>query len=607
MINFEQPTNENPFGKIVVTIDHYDRSLFQEPFTFQVINDVDKNIRWQLNDMKEGWWGTFVEPCNTEAIVKDSNGKILYNWKWETDKHGDISHKVFLEWCKANKGAKGIAIGTHDGTTGEWVVPVFENLIEANLVEASDKQYNNLFLNYKNIANTIQSLITSDGSEIEFFEGDDTFTNSVSKEHTLKFNNEVRSVLKKSISINDLIIKCGLQNDLKWLHIDVEGIDDELILSLDDTKVKLPEIIIYESLNLTEERQKKVIEWLKSKNYTCEESGWNTIATLNKKILIQIDTYPNSKDKIEITKLCIESLKPLGYPILLSSHIEIPEELSSLCDYSYSDGLNILLPSTGDVNYFNYYNSNIQMNFKIHDIDSHSPAVITSWINGSNFCKENGFDYFLKVEYDFIVDGDLDKLRNSIKSSTRKNGFVLLNESYVVPKCLFMKADIVTDLIPFEIKTPEDYYKFCNFFDVPVEIRRMAGISKYYALKKHLDTMNIYPSENENYFNCSVPQNLQRSFPGFFAPLIGSDEHIYLCSYGMTSEKICTYSLSLGDIEVSSGDVNFLNGYFSYRRIDLSLPGEYKLSWINGEDKSDLLFTHEDVINGKYGTIEIKN
>jgi len=282
MINFEQPTNENPFGKIVVTIDHYDRSLFQEPFTFQVINDVDKNIRWQLNDMKEGWWATFVEPCNTEAIVKDSNGKILYNWKWETDKHGDISHKVFLEWCKANKGAKGIAIGTHDGTTGEWVVPVFDNLIEANLVEASDKQYNNLFLNYKNRANTIQSLITSDGSEIEFFEGDDTFTNSVSKEHALKFNNEVRSVLKKSVSINDLIIKCGLQNDLKWLHIDVEGIDDELILSLDDTKIKLPEIIIYESLNLSSERQKKVVEWLKSKNYICEESGWNTIATLNK-------------------------------------------------------------------------------------------------------------------------------------------------------------------------------------------------------------------------------------------------------------------------------------------------------------------------------------
>jgi hypothetical protein len=282
MINFEQPTSENPFGKILVTIDNYDRRLFQEPFTFQVINDVDKNIRWQTTGMKEGWWSVFVEPCNTEAIVKDYNGKILYNWKWETDKHGDKSHRVFLDWCQKNKGAKGIAIGTHDGTTGEWVVPVFSDLIEAHLIEASDKQYRDLARNYKNRANTIQELITANGSEIEFFEGDDTFTNSISKEHALKFNDEVRSVLKKSTSLNDLIVSCGLQNNLKWLHIDVEGIDDELILSLDDTRVKLPEIIIYESLNLSEERQKKVIKWLESKNYTCEESGWNTIATINK-------------------------------------------------------------------------------------------------------------------------------------------------------------------------------------------------------------------------------------------------------------------------------------------------------------------------------------
>ena len=55
-----------------------------------------------------------------------------------------------------------------------------------------------------------------------------------------------------------------------------------MILSLDDTKVKLPEIIIYESLNLSDDRKKNVIKWLESKKYQCEESGWNTIATLNK-------------------------------------------------------------------------------------------------------------------------------------------------------------------------------------------------------------------------------------------------------------------------------------------------------------------------------------
>ena len=285
MTRFEQPSDEHPFGKIFAEIDNkYDPKIFQPPFIFQIINDIDGEIKWESSEMLEGWWASYCEPCNSEAIIKDSKGDIVCSWKWNTNKHGDKSHKVFLDWCQKNKGSKGIAIGTHNGTTGEWVVPVFENLIEAYLVEASDKQYNELVNNYKNVSNTktIQSLITSDGSEIEFFESEDGFTNSTSKEHVFKFSDDVISVLKKSTSLNDLIIQCGLQNDLKWLHIDVEGIDDELIMSLDDTKVKLPEIIIYESLNLTGERKNNVIKWLESKKYQCEESGWNTIATLNK-------------------------------------------------------------------------------------------------------------------------------------------------------------------------------------------------------------------------------------------------------------------------------------------------------------------------------------
>jgi hypothetical protein len=284
MIKFEQPTKENPFGKIEVVIYPNDYIGYTSPFTFQVINTVDNLIKWESPNMEVGWWSTFVEPCNSIVLIKDNNGQIVDKWEWNTYSHGDFSHKIFLEWCQKNKGSKGISIGTHDGSTGEWVVPVNENLIEAYLVEASEKQYNDLVNNYKDKKNahTIMSLVTKDGLDIEFFESDEGFTNSTSKEHVLKFNSNVVSVFKKSISLNDLIIQCGLQNDLKWLHIDVEGIDDELILSLDDTKVKLPEIIIYESLNLSDERKKNVIKWLESKNYKCEESGWNTIATINK-------------------------------------------------------------------------------------------------------------------------------------------------------------------------------------------------------------------------------------------------------------------------------------------------------------------------------------
>ena len=156
MIRFEQPSDENPFGKIITEINSYDHDLFQPPFTFQIVNDIDGQIKWESNDMQEGCWVTYVEPCNSKAILKDSKGSLVDSWKWDTNKHGDKSHKIFLDWCQKNKGSKGISIGTHNGTTGEWVVPVFDNLIEAYLVEASDKQYNELVINSLKVMMVLQ-------------------------------------------------------------------------------------------------------------------------------------------------------------------------------------------------------------------------------------------------------------------------------------------------------------------------------------------------------------------------------------------------------------------------------------------------------------------
>lgn len=282
-INFIEPSEENPFGLIKADIG-FPNVDYKYPITFQVINKIDGQIKWENSDMHPGHWSLYGFPDNCISYLKDSDGDIIDSFTWETLEHGDESHRLFLQWCLKNKGSKGIAIGTHDGSTGEWVVPVREGLVEAFLVEASEMQYNDLVKNYKDIPNvhTIMSLITKDGLDIEFFESEDGFTNSTSKEHVLKFHDNAISVFKNSKSLNDLIIECGLKDDLKWLHLDVEGIDDELLMSLDETKIKMPEIIVYESLNLSESRKKTVIKWLESKSYSCIESGWNTIATINK-------------------------------------------------------------------------------------------------------------------------------------------------------------------------------------------------------------------------------------------------------------------------------------------------------------------------------------
>jgi len=72
-------------------------------------------------------------------------------------------------------------------------------------------------------------------------------------------------------------LELGLEKDLKWLHLDVEGIDANLIMSLDDRLIVLPEIIIYESLNLKKGEKEEISKWLSEKSYSFYESGWNTI------------------------------------------------------------------------------------------------------------------------------------------------------------------------------------------------------------------------------------------------------------------------------------------------------------------------------------------
>jgi hypothetical protein len=183
-------------------------------------------------------------------------------------------------WCLKNKGAKGIAIGTHDGTTGEWVEPLRSGLVEAFLVEASIPQYKSLVENYSEIYKCFPlfSLITPDGGDCEFFESPDGFTNSVIKNHVLNYSSDVTKVVKKSKSLNDLICETGLSDEIKWLHLDVEGIDADLVMSLDESRVKLPEFIIYESLNLPMEKKEETYRWLSERGYSYKESGWNTIA-----------------------------------------------------------------------------------------------------------------------------------------------------------------------------------------------------------------------------------------------------------------------------------------------------------------------------------------
>jgi FkbM family methyltransferase len=214
-----------------------------------------------------------------DVEILDSRGLVLYTKKWDIMEHGNHFYKSLWAYNKSllsnGKLPTGLVIGTHDGEFGEWVPSVQNRLCKVVLVEASDNQYSKLQKNYckNSLVKTIQNIITPNGGEVEFFEGGEGYTNTV-VESVIKHweTEEIHSTKKNSIGITDLILsECNGKID--WLHLDVEGLDPQLITGIDENKVSLPDFIIFEDYNLTQDKKDEIYNWLKDRGFELKSEG----------------------------------------------------------------------------------------------------------------------------------------------------------------------------------------------------------------------------------------------------------------------------------------------------------------------------------------------
>jgi len=83
---------------------------------------------------------------------------------------------------------------------------------------------------------------------------------------------EINSTKRDSISITDLILtECD--GHIDWLHLDVEGLDAQLIMGIDESKVQLPNFIIFEDYNLSDEKKIEIYSWFHEKGYKTYSEG----------------------------------------------------------------------------------------------------------------------------------------------------------------------------------------------------------------------------------------------------------------------------------------------------------------------------------------------
>jgi len=263
---------------IRVDIENCSKYHPNQPYLLQIRKHVSGEIQWE-SKLFDGWFATYPNTEMFDVFILDSNHKVIYSKIWDVMEHGNYFYKSLWLYNKSilsnGKLPKGLVIGTHDGEFGEWVPIALKRESKILLVEASDNQFEKLTQNYKNnsMVKTYKNLITPNGGKVEFFEGGYGYTNTVVEKVIRHWETEeIKSTIKDSISITNLILE-ECDGDIDWLHLDVEGLDAKLIMGIDETKVVLPNFIIFEDYNLSDENKVEIYDWFKNKGYQTYSNG----------------------------------------------------------------------------------------------------------------------------------------------------------------------------------------------------------------------------------------------------------------------------------------------------------------------------------------------
>lgn len=242
-------------------------------------NIITDEIHYSPTLGKDTWCTWCGAELITDVLFLNSKNQLIYKHEWNIIRDGDEIEKSLWLYLKNRKNnnieSNGLVIGSHDGRNGHWIYSIKENLSNALLIDGSEKQFSELEKNYQNKPNVkmMNTIVTVEGGIVEWYQGGEGYTDTVVSEliHDWLDDSQITKVQKESISFVELTN----QNNFDWIHLDVEGIDGDLILSLE----KLPNVIIYESMNLNREMEIKLSNWFKKNNYSVLVCNGNTMAT----------------------------------------------------------------------------------------------------------------------------------------------------------------------------------------------------------------------------------------------------------------------------------------------------------------------------------------
>lgn len=246
------------------------------------------SIIWSTTIPQSNIWCELPNSRNLDIRIIDNKGEIVLNYIWEDNFNSDICELKFIEWCKffisqENKKPKGIVIGSHNGLTGEWVNANKKGLIGSTLlIEPNEKPFQQLISNYQNdFKFSFKNILVSEnGGYIDFYtdENEDSESSSTILSNIHKNHSNVITKHLYSRTLNDLIIEFSPD----WLHLDVEGLDGKLLLSVPDDTIEKLKFIIWEDIHLSDDEKILLKNKLSNKGFSVIIGDeYNTFAIKN--------------------------------------------------------------------------------------------------------------------------------------------------------------------------------------------------------------------------------------------------------------------------------------------------------------------------------------
>jgi len=323
-----------------------------------------------------------------------------------------------------------------------------------------------------------------------------------------------------------------------------------------------------------------------------------------------ISTYPITEAIINTTKECINAIKSIGRKIILTSHIPIPEELSSIVDYCINDNNNILTHHTFYTNAWHdtsEYKAEIFLKGENNNV-YHGPACYSNYYNGVALAKNLDFKKVYLLNYDYIIKDNsyIDHISNILNT---KDAFLGksqdLEGDQIITWFLALKPDLLLNLP--KITTGKDYDNLMNLWGA--ESNGYENLM-YHAYK---NVSNIHWEEKEKFKNQTNLTFIHKDYSRveYFTILPTNKLNTFAPYFQMSNSndsRLVKYTLYKNNELISSKNYEITNKTYIYDLVPYEEKDEFEIHYqVLDLNTNKHLSTKKFTVNNQYIKTQIQN